>query len=449
MFFQGKKVMMQFCMGILVAGGLTFTASGPVQAVGTAFTECPSLTTGTNCLAAFEIKTPGSGNFVKLTSISSSSNGVNFQLPSDYTPNFGSRNVTLFVNLNEFDSMSGGSALGTIKLTNSNPPMVGMYLNTGVDTQLIYRISVNLGNVFPGPANFYTQDANPSFSNVESGLQFVLESKSMEYMSEFSTECASCGGTVSNHDQVGKFEATFWPRMNITQNYYPNYSDPMFNAGHAWFAVETNGSALKPNWINNNMYVRLSSAHFKEDSVTLNSGKYRVIMNDAFMNAELGLSREQFLAGNAVTQSAEVGSTLIGINSTSRAVNSDYVELNFGDFHYSSRDMVIGARASMKSTSIAWSGKKSSVKQGKSLAVKVTAKSNKKKAVGRIKVDLVNSQGNIVSSLQANVKKGSGKVTFGKSLTKSLPKGKYSVRVEFQGSVTAKSAVKSYSLKIK
>lgn len=413
------------------------------------FDVCANSQSDVNCIASLEVKVPGSETFEALPRTSYGFDGAIFTLNSSYTPSFGGNRFKVLATNFDFDANAGGTALNNITITN---PDGGMDSNggsqIGVDPNITFRIKINLGSTIPGPALALINEGTYGLSPVQSGLQLSVESKPLAYLAYGSSTCLTCNTHVSSYERTGHFAISLMPRASISQlGYIPGTA---FNSENAWFIVESNAADFnRPSWIDSAMYVRLSAPHLRADGATLNSGQYRVVMNDAFLENQLGVTRTQFLAGGISAFTSEVGSSLQAIGTTSSSLSAEFVGLKFGDFHYSSRDMVIKPSAALANTKVSWTGKKSTVKRNKALSVNLSAVSGKKKATGEYSVQILNSAGTLVGSKQAIVKKGKGKITFAKSFTKSLAPGTYTVKLKFKGTGNFKSSSKQYSLKVK
>ena len=438
----------------LVAIVSTAVVLAPIRAqslenISPPFDICTNNQSQENCIASFEVKIPGSETFESLTRTSYSSEGAVFTLNSSYQPSFGGNRFRVLATNFDFGTTVGGTALNNVTITN---PDGGMDSNggsqIGVDPNITFRIKINLGRTLPGPALALINEGTYGFSQIESGLQMSIESKPLAYLAYGSSTCLTCNTHVSSYERTGHFAISLMPRASISQmGYIP---DSTFNSENAWFVVESNAADFnRPSWINNAMYVRLSAPHLRADGATLNSGQYRIVMNDGFLEGQLGITRTQFLAGGISAFTSEVGSSLQAIGTSNSSLSAEFVGIRFGDFHYSSRDMVIKPSAALADVKVTWAGKKSTIKRNKSLSVNLSAKSGKKKVVGEYSVQIFNSTGTLVGSKQASVKNGKGKITFAKSFTKSLAPGAYKVKLKFKGTGSFKSTSKQYSLKVK
>jgi hypothetical protein len=401
-----------------------------------------------SCIVSFEIKGPGLSDFTSLSGPTYRDDGAIFSaLNSTYAPSTGVREFRLLVRENTFASMNPtapkGAVLAQIEISDS---VRNLASQLPLDSETTFRVKVNGTAVFPGPAIAFLDKGIYGFGTVGSVYQFTLESKPLDIFSvSNSIGCAFCPSPVAAEDKRGKFSVIFMPPEflhNSTLSGFGPYIYP-------WFAIESNAeSASAPTW-SSGLNIRVSSPHLRSDGVTLNQGKYRLVLNESILNSSFQMSREQAISGALIAQSAEIGSAMVPVSSAVTAIDSNFIEMNLASFHYSTRDIAVKPSVSLKSSSVTWSGKKSSVKRNKALTVKSSVKSNKKKATGTMRVDLVNASGVVVGSISSKVKKGSGKVTFSKTFTKSLAPGRYTVKINFFGSGTAKNSNRSYSLKVK
>jgi hypothetical protein len=432
----------------------TAVVLAPMQAKGLEnisppFDICTNAQIQENCIASFEVKLPGSETFESLARSSYSSEGTIFTLNSSYTPSFGGNRFKVIATTFDNGPLLGGTALNNVTIIN---PDGGMDSNggsqVGIDPNLTFKIKINVGKVFPGPALALINEGNYTFSSVESGHQLTIETKPLSYLAYGSSTCLTCNSEVSSYERIGHFAISFMPRSNISQAGFTQ--DASFNSELAWFVVESNAADFnRPSWIDNAMYVRLSAPHLRADGATLNAGRYRVVMNDAFLESQLGITRAQFLAGGISAATAEVGTSLQAIGTTNTSLSEEFVSLKFSDFHYSSRDMVIKPNSGLVATKVNWTGKKATAKRNKSLSVNVGISSGKRKPSGEYSVQIVNSAGVVVAAKQAVVKKGKGKVTFSKAVTKSLVPGAYKIKIKFKGTGNFKTSNKEYPLRIK
>jgi hypothetical protein len=401
-----------------------------------------------SCIVSFEIKGPGLSDFVSLSSPTYREDGaIFFATNTAYAPSTGVRDFRLLVRENTFTSMNPtapkGPVLAQIEISDSARSLASQL---PLDSETIFRVKVNGTSVFPGPAIAFLDKASYVFGTAGSVYQFTLESKPLDIFSvSNSIGCAFCPAHVAAEDKRGKFAVTFMPPEFLHNSTLSGFGPNIY----PWFAIESNAeSASAPTW-SGGLNIRVSSPHLRSDGVTLNQGKYRLVLNESLLNSSFQMSREQAISGALIAQSAEIGAALAPVSSTVSAIDANFIEMNLAPFHYSTRDVVVKPSVNLKSSSVAWSGKKSSIKRNKALTVKSSVKSNKKKATGTMRVDLINASGVVVGSMGSKVKKGSGKVTFSKKFTKSLAPGRYTVKINFFGSGTAKNSNRSYSLKVK
>lgn len=429
--------MRKLVIGFLAFSLSSFCITNPATANSQNFGTCAT-PTSQNCIIGLEVSGPGIEGFTRLVASGSNFFGLLFN-----TSNTG---------------YSGPNSADTIQLSvfNSVPnPVFGEYLqqikistvsNAPLDTNLTFRVIVNLTGEYPGPAYGAVEKGTYNISDLGGTIQLTAESKPMAVAAMSGIPgCASCSPHVATSERLGVWSLSFASNKNVWTSGLPGATP-----NTSWFAVETNAAKIDGLiWTGTALSINVEAPHYRPDGVTVFEGRYRVVFNNSAIQNEYKLSREQALNGGLTAETAETGAALSAISSTVTDIDGNFLELVLSPFHYSARDVVIKPSLALKNSTVTWSGKKSSVKRNKALTVKSSVKSNKKKAAGTMRVDLVNSGGAVVGSLNSNVKKGSGKVTFSKSFTKQLPPGNYTVKIQFTGSGTAKNASQSYSLKVK
>ena len=391
--------------------------------------------TSSYCVVSFAIKGPGLSDFVTLES-SGTESFTRFYSASgtSYSPTDG---------YSEFQLLGRNSESALSINVNKNIPGSS---STGLDPDTSIRIVRNLGKNLPGTGIANIQSGIYSLNFIDGNYQLLIEGKALPYIAYGGGNCQNmaCPTEVAQSDSRGIF---FFRAMSKAAIIFDEiYLGLTPSSKKAWSVVETN-SFDNQVYIQRNgiLRVKIVGPHYLPDGKTLNVGYLRILMTNQLITDYLLMSIPQALDGGIVVES---DTSMTGTSQILKT-NEDFVEIAFSDFHYSQHEIVISPNSKLKDSTAKWLGKKSSIKRNKALTVKSSVKSNKKKAAGTMRVDLVNSAGVVVGSLNSNVKKGSGKVTFSKSFTKQLAPGKYTVKINYFGSGTAKNTSRSYSLKVK
>lgn len=421
---------------------------GPIEPVGAENFEPFDVCQTPNsefCIVSIEINGPGTNGFIRLDRDRSVSSEVAFVANETYQPSTGNRKFAVIGQYTDWPSSLGGRQIGGISVTpGGGDPFAG------IDPETTVRISVNAARNMPGPAISKLDRGDYQIDLIDGVYRITIQSKPLGIVAMgVSNLDPNKSVQIANAESRGLFNVGFFPSVAsiANQSVYTGLSP---STDRAWFAIETNAqTVMAPMWINGALVLNVAGPHFLLDGSTLNAGKYRMVMTNQMITDSFGMSLEQALGGALVAQTNETGEIAGSIGSSLTRTNEKMMELNLATFHYSARDIAVKPSVSLKSSSVSWTGKKSSIKRNKALTVNSSVKSNKKKAAGTMRVDLVNSAGVVVGSLNSNVKKGSGKVTFSKSFTKQLAPGKYTVKINYFGSGTAKNTSRSYSLKVK
>ena len=321
----------------------------------------------------------------------------------------------------------------------------GQLGGTKPDLDTTIRVVFNLGDEFPdlilasiknGVYQIRVVGGIYQVSVQGTALDHIAYSGDCQIFSNCPTEiAASVSKNVWAIRSMGRSSTSLVPDL---------YQNLMPSSERAWWALESNSEILNlTQVINRDGTVRLNGIagpHFLPDGVTLNEGYARLVMTTETLTDYMNITAQQAISGSlSIESDIDVTSPI-----RPRILNEDFVDIDFGTFHYSTHNIFIKPSSTMKSSKITWFGKKSSVKRNRTLTVKAIVKSNKKKAAGSIRVNLINSKGEVVASKTARVKKGIGKASFSKAFTKVLPKGRYIVRIDFFGLRTAKTAMRSY-----
>jgi hypothetical protein len=343
-----------------------------------------------------------------------------------YQPNDGFNNFRVRVATNDFGASLGGTALQAIDLTRVSADGSTAALESDVSLKFI----VNLDSTFPGPATARAKNGKYGFSLVGNMYQFTVEANPVKDAT----------------DNSNVFSMQFAPPSMATSGLYAGLP-PTVN--RAWMVAESNAAYMGvPMWLQGALRFQLSAPHTFADG-QVNTGSYRLHMTNELVTDLFGLTVDQALNGALVAQDSREGEPFRDIASTVTRLDQANLVLTLAPYTYSTHVFAVLPSATYKASTVTWSGKKSSIKRNKALTVKSSVKSNKKKAAGTMRVDFINASGVVVGSLNSPVKKGSGKVTFSKSFTKSLAPGRYTVKINFLGSGTAKGSSRSYSLKVK
>jgi len=402
-------------------------SASPANANPTPPLDVCSSPTATNCILSFSIKTPAMPEFVSLSTTGASSDYRIFSgANAAYQPSDGFSDFRVRVATNDFGASLGGTALSGIDMTRAGS---GGSISP-LESDLSFKFVINLDSTFPGPATARAKNGKYGFSLVGSMYQFTVEANP----------------TKDAQDNSNVFSMQFAPPSMATSGMYAGLP-PTVN--RAWMVAESNASSMQtPMWLQGSLRFQLSAPHtFLNGQV--NTGSYRLQMTNELVTDLFGLSVDQALDAGLIAQDSAEGQPFRDIASTVTRLDQGNLVLTLAPYTYSSHVFAVKPAAKYKSSTVTWSGKESSVKRNKALTVKSSVKSNKKKAAGTMRVDLVNASGVVVGSISSKVKKGSGKVTFSKTFTKSLAPGRYTVKINFFGSGTAKNSNRSYSLKVK
>jgi hypothetical protein len=409
---------------ILVSSGISVS---PAKANLLPPLDACSSPAATNCILSFSIKTPSMTDFVALSATGTISDYRFFSgANAAYQPSDGFNNFRVRVATNDFGASLGGTALQAIDLTRVSADGSISPLEGDVSLKFV----INLDSTFPGPATARAKNGKYGFSLVGNMYQFTVEASPVK----------------DAQSNTNVFSMQFAPPSMATSGLYAGLP-PTVN--RAWMVAESNAAYMgTPMWLQGALRFQLSAPHTFPDG-QVNTGSYRLHMTNELVTDLFGLTVDQALNGALVAQDSREGEPFRDIASTVTRLDQANLVLTLAPYTYSTHVFAVLPSATYKASTVTWSGKKSSLKRNKALTVKSSVKSNKKKAAGSIRVDFINASGVVVGSLNSPVKKGSGKVTFSKAFTKSLAPGRYTVKINFLGSGTAKGSSRSYSLKVK
>lgn len=381
----------------------------------------------TNCILSFSIKTPSMTEFVALSTTGTISGYRTFSgANAGYQPIDGFNSFRVRVATNDFGASLGGTALASIDLTRVSTDGSVRELESDVSLKFV----VNLDSTFPGPATARAKDGKYGFSLAGNIYQFTVEANPVKDAT----------------DNSNVFSMQFAPPSMATSGLYAGLP-PTVN--RAWMVAESNAAYMGvPMWLQGALRFQLSAPHTFPDG-QVNTGSYRLHMTNELVTDLFGLTVDQVLNGALIAQDSREGEPFRDIASTVTRLDQANLLLTLAPYTYSTHVFAVLPSATYKASTVTWSGKKSSIKRNQALTVKSSVKSNKQKAAGTMRVDLINASGVVVGSLNSSVKKGSGKVSFSKAFTKSLAPGRYTVKIIFLGSGTAKGSNRSYSLKVK
>lgn len=417
----------------------------------TAFDVCSS-TGQMNCIESFSIDGPGTSGEKTLTKEIYSSSGPIFNTAgTGFSPSVGGTRLQITAATTThplLPGFAGGTQLSQVSIFN---PDAADSLVNGIDPNTTYKVVVATTAAFPWGG--YAAVRNGAYSiDFRNGIYYLtIKAMPLQKLANASVNGSQQMPTVAISDRAGVFNLSF----NPVTTYPFVYSGRPASGDQAWQIMETNASSMQvPTWGNDTLGIAMAGPHYMSDGVTLNEGNYRLVMTDEMVTDIFKMSVDQARNGALVAQTSENGGALGAIGATvnwtfdANGSSSNFVELKLDPFHYSSRDIKISGSTALKTSTMTWSGKKTSIKK-KALTVKATVKSSKKKAAGTLKVELVNNSGVTAASSTASVRKGAGKVIFSKSLISALPQGIYTVRLTFFGSGTAKNTTKNYRLTVK
>lgn len=400
----------------LVAVGLTQPSAK--AATGENYSVCAT-ESSTYCIVSLAIRWAGHPDFIDLPQTGTTRMGSVFTADASYSPTTGTNTFVV----NASNEIFGGSepTEGIARLSIWNWDAVAEQ-NANVDPTTDIKVVIRLASTLPGAfvGNFRNADIKLSTS----GSNYQLTSISKPISGLFTSAVSA----LPIYRYVGMQPAS----------------------DRAWFYVETNAQSTQlPTWSGTGLMINISGPHFLDDGVTLNEGWFRIVFTNAMITDAYGLSLDQALNGGLVVQNQEIETNITESGASISRINDGQIELKLNPFHYSSRSVSVRSNSKFKNSNLNWSGSKSSIKRGKSLVVKSKVTSGGKKANGTIRVQLFSSAGLENFSASSSVKKGTGKITLSKGLTRGLSPGIYKLRLTYSGTGNAKNAVRDYRLRVK